>query len=106
MILPGCLTLPCPPECYGARGGRGSPHSFFNELTMQTKLLDHERGKPSDSTSQAGGTRCFWLGYLFGGIAGAVIGLLFGDLAGWVYMCGTVGCFVALAFDPASHSTS
>ena len=51
------------------------------------------------SSSSRGSTRCFWLGYLVGGIVGLGLGALMGDIIGWSYMCGTVGCIAALAFD-------
>ncbi len=73
---------------------------------MKTNSSLRVRTADSHINSQNGDTRWFWLGYLFGGAIGAVLGLFIGDIAGWIYMCGTAGCFIALGLDPESRKMS
>jgi predicted lipid-binding transport protein (Tim44 family) len=51
------------------------------------------------NASTDGSTRCFWYGYLIGGLIGAIFGYMMGDMIGWIYMTGTIGCIAALPFD-------
>jgi predicted MFS family arabinose efflux permease len=41
----------------------------------------------------------FGIGYIAGAVFGLPLGLLMGDTIGWIYITGTIGCFVAVWLD-------